>query len=641
MERKAFSALISGTVLCILPAAEAAPVTIAAGETYTLTADLTLGGADTLDANGTVASPCIIVGNGHAIVAQDLTTGHVAVHNCVFQGLGGDQETSPALDITAGNSADVSITGSTFHVCGSIRLHLNDTATAKFNDNLLEDTGIAYIQDELVGSMYVPAFYANGSSTGTKVFQGNRIYRDAAHFDGVSDWLIGGYGDQFTNVLIGHRGVIRVRGNHVKVVGNFINPQYELTSPDVENIVVGSDDPAPDLVMEHNVLRSGEWVLRECQGEVRYNLIADMNGHAWIKGPHDCNVHHNIFVNYDTPDPNREAGIDAVYFTPHLNIYNNTFDGGGKIANLGVPAIHAGKGRLIERVSSNAITNFIIDSAFAAVSSTDVETQYDTNPPPGDARMHFADYNLFYNPDSPSQTDYTIAVEPDDVTPIAKGSDGFAKHDVHDAPGFSGPLPTAFPFASTDVRAGTVTVSAILSHYRDLYAPAAQSPLTGAGDPAFGANNNIGAIGQGATTDSNDQFGTFKPGTGGGPPPLHVPDAGTPAGGSGGTTGAGGGSSGGAKPGAGGTLGNAGNTTSGGTTVSASDGGVAAGGNAAASNSSDSGCGCELGARKSGSPWAGALLLLALRGSRRPLGAQRRTRSSRPLVPRTRSWARG
>jgi hypothetical protein len=141
-------------------------------------------------------------------------------------------------------------------------------------------------------------------------------------------------------VLIGHRGVIRVRGNHVKVVGNFINPQYPLTSPDVENIVVGSDDPSPDLVMEHNVLRSGEWVLRECQGEVRYNLIADMNGHAWIKGPHDCNVHHNIFVNYETPDPNREAGIDAVYFTPHLDIYNNTFDGGGTIANLGVPAIH-------------------------------------------------------------------------------------------------------------------------------------------------------------------------------------------------------------------------------------------------------------------------------------------------------------
>ena len=61
----------------------AAPVTIAAGETYTLTGDLTLSGADTLDANGTVQSPCIIVGNGHAIVGQGRD------HTVVEVGVGG------------------------------------------------------------------------------------------------------------------------------------------------------------------------------------------------------------------------------------------------------------------------------------------------------------------------------------------------------------------------------------------------------------------------------------------------------------------------------------------------------------------------------------------------------------------------
>jgi hypothetical protein len=339
------------------------------GQTDVLSADLVLSGADTLD-EGVRSEPLPSL-NGHAIVANTLTGHEIAV----LHGLGGWGR----LSSVSRRARPTCVTGSTFDACGSIRLHIRDTATATFDNNLLKDTGIAYIQDELVGSMYVPAFYADGNSTGTKFFQGNRIYRDAAHFDGVSNWLIGGYGDTFSNVIIGHRGVIRVRGNHVKVVGNFINPQYALTSPHVENIVVGSDDANPDLVTEHNVLRSGEWVLRECQGEVRYNLIADMNGHAWIKGPHDCNVHHNVFVNYDTPDPNREAGIDAVYFTPHLNIYNNTLDGGGKVANLGVPAIHAGQGRLIERVSSNAITNFVIPSGYAAVSSTDDETQYDTN----------------------------------------------------------------------------------------------------------------------------------------------------------------------------------------------------------------------------------------------------------------------
>lgn len=505
-------------------AAGATAVVIAAGETRTLDADLVLHGADTLDANGTAASPCTIVGNGHSIVATGLTA-HIKIQSCVLTGLGGPLQSSPpALDLSAQGSADITIVGSTFDATGNVSFHMSGQATATVNDNLFAANGIAYIQDELVGSMYIPAFSADGSSTGTKVFQGNRIYRSSAQFDGVTNWLIGGYGDPYSNVLVGHRGVIRVRGNHVKVVGNFIHPQYPLTSPDVENITVGSDDASPDLVVEHNVLRSGEWVLRECQGEVRYNLIADMNGHAWIKGPHDCNLHHNIFVNYQTPDPNREAGVDVVYFTPHLNIYNNTFDGGGTISNLNVPAIHAGKGRLIERLSANAITSFIIPAEYAAVSSIDIETQYDTDPPPGDARMHYADYNLFYNPGSPSQTDYSVMVEPDDVHPIAKGSAGFALHDVHAAPGFKGPLPTSFPFASADVQSGAVRVSDILAHYRELYSPVGQSPLIGAGDPMFGAHQNIGAIGQGADVDPADQFGTFMPGTVGGPPPL--PDAG-------------------------------------------------------------------------------------------------------------------
>src|SRR5262249_7728586 len=113
-----------------------------------------------------------------------------------------------------------------------------------------------------------------------------------------------------------------------------------------------------------------------------------------------------------------------------------------------------------------------------------------------------------------------IQVEPDDMHPIAKGSDGFAKHDAHADPKFTGTLPTAFPFANADVMSGTTKVSDILKHYRALYTPATGSPLIGTGDPTLGANNNIGAIGQGTDKDSNDQFGTFMPGPSGGPPPL-------------------------------------------------------------------------------------------------------------------------
>src|SRR4029453_6802291 len=115
------------------------------------------------------------------------------------------------------------ISGLTFDACGSVRLHVNGSATVAFKNNLLSENGIAYIQDELVGSNYVSAFSADGSSTATKVFQGNRVYRSAVNFDGVNNWLIGGYGDDLSNVIIGHRGVITVLGNHVKVVGNFVN----------------------------------------------------------------------------------------------------------------------------------------------------------------------------------------------------------------------------------------------------------------------------------------------------------------------------------------------------------------------------------------------------------------------------------
>jgi uncharacterized protein (TIGR03382 family) len=606
MTIKVVSILIVGSSLVVARAAGAASVTIQAGQTYTLSANLTLSGADNLDANGTTSSPCTIVGNGHSITGNSLT-GHVKIQNCILSGLGGTQDTQPAIELTAQGSADLSITGSTFDACGEIKFHVNGSATAEFNNNLLKDNGIAYIENELQGSNYVPAFYADGGSTATKVWQGNRIYRDAAWFTGVDNWLIGGYGDQYTNIFVGHRGVIRADGNHIKVVGNFINPQYPLTSPDVENLTVGSSDNNPDLVVEHNVLRSGEWVLRECMGEVRYNIIADMNGHAWIKGPHTCNIHHNVFVNYANPDHNSEGGIDLVYVAPNINIYNNTFDGGGKVANLGVPAIHAKKGRIIERVHSNALTNFYItDTQYGIVSALGPDT-YDDSPPPGDSRVHYTDYNLFNNPDSPGVMNYTLKCEPDDSTSVAFGSDKCGKHDVNAAPGFKGPLPTAFPYDDTAIEAGTVTVSMMLSHYRDLYTPASGSPLIGAGDPMGGAHNNIGAVGQGSTLDPNDQFGTFMPGAGGGPPPL------TGVGGSSGGTGTAGtsggtgtaGTSGGT--GRGGTTGGTGTGGSiGGTGTGGSIGGTGAagtsGGTGAAGNSGGTGTGGSIG----GSGTAGA-----------------------------------
>ena len=53
------SLLVLAAALLVSRAAAGASVTIQAGQTYSLgSADLVLNGADSLDANGTVASPC-------------------------------------------------------------------------------------------------------------------------------------------------------------------------------------------------------------------------------------------------------------------------------------------------------------------------------------------------------------------------------------------------------------------------------------------------------------------------------------------------------------------------------------------------------------------------------------------------------
>ena len=79
--------------------------------------------------------------------------------------------------------------------------------------------------------------------------------------------------------------------------------------------------------------------------------------------------------------------------------------------------------------------------------------------------------------------------------------------------------PTAipFPFLPEDIWNRTKTVSDVLARYRAMYAPAAGSPLIGAGDPQDGAGGNIGAVGNG---EAADQFGRF--GTGSGTPPMPI-----------------------------------------------------------------------------------------------------------------------
>lgn len=70
--------------------------------------------------------------------------------------------------------------------------------------------------------------------------------------------------------------------------------------------------------------------------------------------------------------------------------------------------------------------------------------------------------------------------------------------------------PASFTYEFDDRAVWQRSVSAhdILVAYRARYAPAAGSPVLGAGDPAsFGSGNGIGAIGASGAAAASDRFG--------------------------------------------------------------------------------------------------------------------------------------
>ncbi len=80
--------------------------------------------------------------------------------------------------------------------------------------------------------------------------------------------------------------------------------------------------------------------------------------------------------------------------------------------------------------------------------------------------------------------------------------------DVHADPKFAEGRLIPYSVNEADVWNRKYAVSQLLALYRQRYAPAAGSPLVGAGDPADGPGSYIGAIGPGSGAP-HDQFGRF------------------------------------------------------------------------------------------------------------------------------------
>jgi hypothetical protein len=196
--------------------------------------------------------------------------------------------------------------------------------------------------------------------------------------------------------------------------------------------------------------------------EFRYNLVLDA-GHQWLWADHDnAYVHHNVFAGGD----NDVGGIYVLYGVKNIRIQNNTLDGlNGSYLKT---AVNVAEGTV--SLTSNLFFRVPKTPVIMAVGSVS------------------SDYNLSWASATPTYSD--------NRTP---------GHDINVDPRLSAPVTTLVDFDETRLWARTLSVVDVLAQYRAKYSPAPGSPALGAGDPAGGVDNQIGAIGLGGSP--TDLFG--------------------------------------------------------------------------------------------------------------------------------------
>jgi len=504
-------------------AARAQSMTVLPGGSLALTQDLTLSGSDSLTAGADGGAPCTIDGQGHSIVTMTAWAGSIKINGCTLSNLGTD--TVPAINVAgSGDGATFDVRNSTFEACGQIELTAAGAMTFVFSHNTLAETGLVPLPlDSLPNSL--PAFSFGGEGgPSQKLFQGNRVLRSWVQISNAHNWLIGGPAAADGNVLIGLRGGVNLDGSAIVVQGNYIRPTMTYAKVNQLAAFYGTGKADSPMVVEHNVIRSGNWLIRTLvHADLRYNLLGDPYAVSWVLTGFndDVRIHHNLLVrNNKLAETNVSVeGFRVISSSstdpPSVSIYNNTLDGSGKCYDWTKRAVSVDELAVVQSLRSNAIISFPSQDGMNTAlvgPGQNQNFQFGMKGDPGPARLGYADYNLFDNPDADLQDNYGISVG----GATERQSPGFALHDAESggakdqqvAPMYTGPLPVAFPFNDDDLVQGKVSVCQILAFYRKLYTPAAGSPLIDHGDPADGMGNDIGAIGAG-TPDPNDLFGTF------------------------------------------------------------------------------------------------------------------------------------
>jgi hypothetical protein len=451
-------------------------ITVAAtppyGQTIDLAADMTLPAAASLV--GTAGSRIRVNGHGHKI-SNASSTSAINWQYVDFYDLGGTADTSaPGVELTT--SGNLTLQDCRFDYSNPIHFSLGGSATADVRDNLFRsnmrqplgqlpyDPGPSDPAD----TPSFPTVQFTGGSTGAKTFAGNNMAAGWVDFQAVNHWTVGGDTDADSNVLIGPRVGIHFdyNGNqgsssNIVVRRNYSDHIYYGGWSQGNNFEAGADS---SLLAEHNILISSSWTIRGMAGEFRYNLVL-MGGEDWMWLETGASVHHDLFVGGD----NNRSGLYNTYGNTNIQILNNTLDGRNGTPASGLNAIGVTGS---ETLNSNALINLPY--------------------PPVDivSGTLTADYNLFFNDDTPLYSD--------NRTPA---------HDRTADPKLNSPPAHAYMFDEKAVWLRGTSVRDILAAYRTMYTPKAGSPLIDSGDPQFfGAGNDIGAIGAGAD-NAADQFG--------------------------------------------------------------------------------------------------------------------------------------
>ena len=446
----------------------------------------------------------IVIGNGHIVRPN----GTLTIKDSVVTGLG-----SPTSAGISGVTTALDIENTVFEATGAVTLTVTNGATVS-NNEFRSNNLLAF---DASNPDVPPILTLSGDTQATKLFQGNRIGAGRLVFDGTSHWLIGGDSDAQGNILIGPRCTINVIGgsSNMTLRGNYSHHNYRGGWSQGFNMV--ASQAGTGILIEHNLFRGSSWPVQDVAGEFRYNLIYGY-GHTWLRSGNDgAAIHHNVFA----PEEGGGELDQGIWFysgESGIQIYNNTFDGGGNAVSQNFALGNFPFTGPVVEISNNSHVDSLRNNLMTY--TRDYENGPGNPHVRGDpGTFGTVDYNAFLSPDNSTRDNYDIAGMSEGATP------GFAAHDVSGSgsvgvkDGQLGASPFAapriYPYAAFVDEAAvwnrTQTLSGILALFRAHYAPANGSAVIDAGDPAdndaHGRRADIGAID--ASGHDSDRFGRF------------------------------------------------------------------------------------------------------------------------------------